>query len=313
MFVEARTVKFNNTFNIKFAALSIILRLSKKFERKTMKKLILLLSIVFILNKVYAQKEQVVERAEIMTLGVFHFAYPNLDVVKTKDEDKISVLEEPYQSQIVAIVKAIEEYKPTIIAIEVDPDKQNKIDSLYNLFISGQFELKKGEEYQLGFRVAKNRNISKIYCVNDWGRYYKSIEELFEDSSRLAKFEKYYYANLNESTEADKVKNIVDELYNLNDPGAIKKRLSEYLDVPFKYEEKEGDFIGVDFETSRWFSRNLRIYRNIQRIPVGSEDKILLIMGREHLNLLNWFFDVSEEFELVSPLPYLEKAKQNLK
>jgi hypothetical protein len=42
-----------------------------------------------------------------MTLGVFHFAYHNLDAVKTVDQDKISVLEEPFQSEIVAISEAI--------------------------------------------------------------------------------------------------------------------------------------------------------------------------------------------------------------
>ncbi|MDD3811822.1 MAG: hypothetical protein PHV14_06045 [Bacteroidales bacterium] len=43
----------------------------------------------------------------MMTLGVFHFAYHNLDAVKTVDQDKISVLEEPFQSEIVAISEAI--------------------------------------------------------------------------------------------------------------------------------------------------------------------------------------------------------------
>jgi hypothetical protein len=82
-----------------------------------------------------------------------------------------------------------------------------------------------------------------------------------------------------------------------------------YLLHPFKYEENPGDFTGVDFETGRWYNRNLRVFRNIQRIPHNSEDRILLIIGREHLNLLNLFFDTSREFELVSPLPYLEKAR----
>ena len=278
-----------------------------------MKKLFLLLTVLFILTNLYGQNEQISQKTEILTLGVFHFAYPNLDVVKTKDEDKISVLEEPYHSEILAIANAIGEYKPTIIAVEVDLDKQHKIDSLYKLYNAGLFDLKKGEEYQLGFRIGKNLDLPKIYCINDWGRYYKSTEEIFNDSLRLAKFEKYYYSNLDESTEAPKVTSIIDELYSLNNPEDIKNRLVEYLKVPFKYEEKEGDFTGVDFETGRWFSRNLRIFRNIQRIPADSNDRILLIIGREHLNLLNWYFDVSDEFKLVSPLPYLEKAKDQYK
>jgi len=277
-----------------------------------MKRTLLLFFTLIILINSYAQDKNASRKTEILTLGVFHFAYPNLDVVKTKDEDKISVLEEPYQSEIIAISNAISEFRPTIIAVEIDPDKQDKIDSLYNLYKTDKFELKKGEEYQLGFRIGKKLGNPKIYCVNDWGKYYKETEELFKDSVRLAAFERYYYDNIAESTEAPKVTSIIDEIYSLNNPEEMKKRLSVYLDIPFKYEEKEGDFTGVDFETGRWFSRNLRIYRNIQRIPLGPDDKILLIIGREHLNLLNWYFDVSNEFELISPLPYLEKAKDKM-
>ena len=126
-----------------------------------------------------------------------------------------------------------------------------------------------------------------------------------------------YYRNSPDSIyephhEATKVKNIIDELKKLNEPATIRERLSVYLLNPFKYEEKPGDFTGVDFETGRWFNRNLRIFRNIQRIQHSSDDRILLIIGREHLNLLNLFFDVSKEFELVSPLPYLESIHQPL-
>lgn len=88
-----------------------------------------------------------------------------------------------------------------------------------------------------------------------------------------------------------KVSSIINELNELNEPNQIKERLSIYLLNPFKYEEQPGDFTGgVDFETGRWFNRNLRIFRNIQRIPHSADDRILLIIGREHLNLLNLFF-----------------------
>lgn len=50
----------------------------------------------------------------------------------------ISVLDEPYQSQIASIAKSIEEFKPTIIAIELDPAKQCSVDSLYALYKLGK-------------------------------------------------------------------------------------------------------------------------------------------------------------------------------
>lgn len=254
-----------------------------------------------------------IQETKIMTLGVFHFAFPNLDVVKTSENDKISVLDEPYFSEILSISNAISDYKPTIIAIEVSPDKQSIIDSLYGLYLNNQFALEKGEIYQLGFRIGKKLNLPTIHCVNDWGRHYDNIEELFNDSIRLLKLEDYYSDSPDSiygiSGASKKVLSIIDELKRANDPVVIKDRLSVYLLTPFKFEEQPGDFTGVDFETGRWFNRNLRILRNIQRIPHTSDDRILLIIGSEHLNLLNWFFDASREFELVSPLPYLEQAK----
>jgi hypothetical protein len=250
-----------------------------------------------------------------MTLGVFHFAYPNLDVVKTDDKNKISVLDEPYQSEIRSICKAIEKFNPTMIAIEWTPDNQSFADSLYNQYKAGNFDLKKNEVYQLGFRIGKQLDLEKIYCVDDQGKHYRDIEAIFNDSIRLSKFEDYY-VNSRDSiygldVSQDKVSSIIDALYESNRPEKIKERLATYLLHPFKYEESPGDFTGVDFETGRWYNRNLRIFRNIQRIPHSSEDRILLIIGSEHLNLLNLFFDTSREFELVSPLPYLEKARQN--
>ncbi|TSA32007.1 MAG: hypothetical protein D4R64_16960 [Porphyromonadaceae bacterium] len=268
---------------------------------------------LFITNSLFGQVSKTPPQTKIMTLGVFHFDYPNLDAVKTEKNDQISVLEEPYQSEIIAISKAIEEYNPTIIAVERTPDNQHKMDSLFLLYKSDKWILKKNEQYQLGFRIGKNLNLPKVYCVDNPGRHYDNIESIFKDSIRLSKFE-YYYLNSRDSIyklpiPKRKVSSIIDALYEGNNPDFIRERLATYLLNPFKYEEKPGDFTGVDFETGRWFNRNLRIFRNIQRIHHSTEDRILLIIGSEHLNLLNLFFDISREFEFVSPLPYLENAK----
>lgn len=279
-----------------------------------MKKLFPVLSaVMFICNYSLCQSTDIPPKTRIMTLGVFHFAYPNLDAVTTNENDKISVQEEPFQSEIIAISKAMVEYQPTIIAIEQLPDQQLKIDSMYSLYKQNQFTLGKSEIYQLGFRIGKDLNLPAIYCVNDWGRHYDDIEELFKDSIRTTDFEDYYQHSPDSiykaSENTKKVSSIIDELNELNEPIQLKERLSVYLLNPFKYEEQPGDFTGVDFETGRWFNRNLRIFRNIQRIPHSADDRILLIIGRDHLNLLNLFFDVSKEFEFVSPLPYLENAR----
>lgn len=278
-----------------------------------MKKLYILLCGLFITNILFGQVVAKPHKTPIMTLGVFHFAYPNLDAVKTEKKDQISVLEEPFHSEIINICRTIEEFKPTIIAVEVDPKKQHKIDSTFGLYKSNKFILGKDEVDQLAFRMGKSLNLSRIYCVNNWGKHYRNIEEIFKDSIRSAKMENYYFhfpdSIYKLPKEQNKITSIVEQLEKINNPKRLKERLSVYLLNPLKYEEKPGDFTGVDFETGRWFNRNLRIFRNIQRIKCNSEDRILLIIGCDHLNLLNMFFDVSREYDLISPLPYLKNAR----
>lgn len=277
-----------------------------------MNTLTVFLCSLFLTNAMSGEVADTLPGTKIMTLGVFHFAYPNLDVIKTEKENQISVLEEPYQSEIIAISKAIEEYNPTIIAVEVNPEKQHKIDSLFLLYKSDKLMLGKDEIDQLAFRIGKDLNLNKIHCVNDFGKHYDNIVSLFNDSIRSLKLEDYFIKSRDsiygKPPTREKVSSIIDELYEINKPDVIKKSLAAYLSNPFKYEEEPGDFTGVDFETGRWFNRNLRIFRNIQRIPHTADDRILLIIGAGHLNLLNIFFDVSNEFEFVSPLRYLEKA-----
>jgi len=275
-----------------------------------MKRLIALFFILIIVVSSFGQSTTH-PKTKIMTLGVFHFAYHNLDRVKTATKDQISVLDEPYQSQIAAIAKAIEEFGPTIIAIELDPSKQHSVDSLYSLYKLGKLTPAKDEIYQLAYRIGKNLNLPKIYCVNDWGRPYENIQAMIKDSLRLEKFGNFIDSlNKIEGKEllSKKVSNVTGQLIELNNPLSIKEGLGSYLTDGFLYEENPGDFTGVDFETGRWFNRNLRIIRNIQRIPRTGGDRILVIFGAGHMNLLNPLLDISKEFELVSPLPYLENA-----
>jgi len=207
-----------------------------------MKMLLLLLCGILVCAASPAQDWNQPPQVQVMTLGVFHFAYPNLDAVTVDEEDQISVLEEPYQSEIISITGAIEKFNPTIICVETVPDRQQYIDSLYLSYLAGSLEPGKNEIYQLGFRIAKNLELPGVHCVDDWGRQYDNINELFQDSARLARFGDYY-RNSPDSiyrvpNPSGKVSSILDELIHMNNPEYISDRLSLYLLTHFKYEEE---------------------------------------------------------------------------
>lgn len=251
-------------------------------------------------------------KTDVLTIGTFHFKFHNRDIQKTSKNDQIDVLDKKYQAEIEDIVRQIVNFKPTIIAIEQDPENQSKIDSLYNSYRNGQYTLSRAEEEQIGFRVAKRLGLQKLYCVNDWGRNYKNIDSLLDnDTIALKKFKDYFYKNPDTSKtyitkDIFKEKGIKAELRMLNSEEHEQKDLGNYLISMFKYQPADDKFWGADFVTGWWFNRNLRIFRNIQTIKTGPQDKILVIFGAGHMNLLNLFFRVSPEYKLAKASDYLK-------
>ena len=66
-----------------------------KLKVITMNKIILILiTASMFFTKGYAQQ------AEVLTLGVFNFEFPNLDVQQVSEEDQIDVLSPQYQKEI---------------------------------------------------------------------------------------------------------------------------------------------------------------------------------------------------------------------
>lgn len=252
-------------------------------------------------------------KPEVMTLGMFHFNFPNLDVAKIDKTDQIDVLSPKFQEEIENIVAKISKFKPTIIVIERQPSEQHYTDSIFNQYLHDNYQLKRNEEEQVGFRLARHFGLNKLYCVDEWGNFIPKIDSIIngKDSIEAKKFEDYFLNDPDVSKRFSnppifKTKGILAALRQANDEMNIKKSLGSYLVGLFKYESQENDFTGVHFETGRWFNRNLKIFRNIQRIQTTSSDRILVIFGAGHLNLLNYFFDCSPEFTRIKTNDFLK-------
>lgn len=269
----------------------------------------ILLVTLFFTFQIQAQQKN----TEVLTLGTFHFDFPNRDFIQIENSNQIDVLNPEYQKEINLIIDKLKEFEPTIIVIEHRPSEQRKIDSLYSDYLKGEYQLKREESQQIGFRIAKEMGVSKLYCVDEWGEFNQQVKNVIfgNDTIENKKFNQYYQKNVDASKKYNpktvfKEEGILSELIRINDPKNIRKTLGNYLIGPFKYESEKGDFFGVNFETGRWFNRNLKIFRNIQRIKTEPNDKILVIFGSGHMSVLNLLFESSPEFELVNANRYLE-------
>ena len=274
--------------------------------------------LVLVLQKAESQDSgslpvQSMGRTQVLTLGTFHFSFPNLDVRKIEAGDQIDVLDPQYQKEIEDIVGRLARFKPTIIAIERPRDKQAHYDSLYNDYLQGRYQLSRSEDNQIGFRLAQLMGIKSLHCIDSWGRDYEDAAKVFADkgSPEYKKFVGYFTANPDSSKRflprfIFKTKGIRAELLRLNEANNIRKDLGNYLIGVFKYETPDNDYFGPDFVSGWWFDRNLRIFRNLQRIGATPADRIVVIFGAGHMNLLNMLLEASPEYELVHPNEYLK-------
>jgi hypothetical protein len=270
-------------------------------------------SLAFILMLSFSVAFGQPQKTKVLTLGTFHFSFRNLDVNKITVSDQIDVLLPSYQKEIEDIVRRIAAFKPTIIVIERDPVWQAKYDSLYNKYLQGEYILNRGEEEQIGFRLAKQFGLKTLYCVNDWGKGYEYVDSILDakDTTESKKFFDYFThhpdtAQMFFNANLFKTKGILADLRNRNDEKNQEKDLGNYLIGVFKYQSDNNPFFGTDFTTGWWFNRNLRIFRNIQKINAKPTDRILVIFGAGHMNLLNIFFKASPEYKLVETNKYLK-------
>lgn len=88
---------------------------------------------------------------------------------------------------------------------------------------------------------------------------------------------------------------LLDHILTLNDPLILDRGFGAYLSGDFTL----GTYEGADALAMHWYARNLRILRNIQNITTSPNDRILVIIGAGHAQILTHLFACSPGYELV--------------
>lgn len=222
-------------------------------------------------------------RAKVLLLGTFHFSNPGLDAYK--ERYTADMLAPEQQAQILEVVERLSAFAPTRIGVERMTERQVHLDSEYAAYRDGNVTLPTGEEYQIGFRLAAALDHERLFALDVWGRPYEGLED-FEDHLRKSGRDDLAdgglpepFVRFLEQQDAHKASHTLREhLLFINDPDYVRAGHGVYFTWLFGADGDSG-YAGVDFETGRWYNRNLRIFRNIQRITSSPQDRILVIYG----------------------------------
>lgn len=245
------------------------------------------------------------KKIPLMLLGTYHMGNPGADQFNLEADD---VLAPKRQAEIEAVVKTLAAFNPTKIAIEA-PFGDSATVARYREYLAGKRELRRSEEEQIGFRLAKMLGHEAIYPIDvrlDIGQ--PGLEKAIAANPaahgpRMGELDQMGKAAVAQMDKWLKEGTVADMLYEMNRPEFLDLNYELYL--RFFLPTVEGDnYAGADL-VAAWNQRNLRIMSNLHQIGLTPEDRVLVVYGQGHVPLFERIAEDSPYFEVVSVLPYL--------
>src|SRR4051794_18084516 len=225
-------------------------------------------------------------RAEVLVLGVYHFANPGHDIFNMAADD---VLAPGRQKEVAEVAEVLKKFKPTKIAVE--NDSQKKLNERYAQYLAGQYVLTANEIDQIGLRLAKELGHPSIYAVDADGDFpFQRVVNFAKSKGQSAALDAHM-ADIGAMVKAQgdylKSHTVLQTLLYMNADAKVAQ------DVGFYYLEahygEPGDYAGPDL-LAEWYRRNVRIFNNVTKLVASPDDRILVIFGAGHLGWLRQAF-----------------------
>ncbi|RLL40121.1 hypothetical protein D8M04_19460 [Oceanobacillus piezotolerans] len=222
-------------------------------------------------------------KKEIILVGTYHFE---------QDEELIKKEEK----EVKELVDYLAHYKPTKVAVEWEMSKDKELNIEYQNS-NGNYSM--DEIQQIGFRLAEKLNHDKVYAVNWTGQINQENMMELNDSIQSSYPELLNtMKEISENAPDISLKTpLVNSYRKLNNKEFTKELEKLYLSLVVVTDNKEKK-IGLDF-LNKWMERELAIFKNILDI-CNTEDRILLIIGSDHLWMLRKLFE-GNGWNVISP------------
>jgi Family of unknown function (DUF5694) len=271
-----------------------------------MKKFLLLLIILAFSSNTNAQSNtnQGQNKPAIAFLGTFHFKGSS-DMMSLKTDDLSSPKK---QNEIEELINALVKYKPTKIILEY-PYGNNKIDSVYQLYLNETHTLTINERQQIGFRVAAKMGHKNVYPADyRLDLPFDSLMTFLQENKQMGLFQNMM------SDMKTQVIDVWQKAYNdltikeffvfLNNDtyDALNRNVYlEYINKMGSVSNYEGSVV-----VSKWWERNFKIMYNIDSI-IEPDDRVLVLFGQGHTAILKDFYKTRSDILYTDILTYLKK------
>ncbi len=228
----------------------------------------------------------------------------------TSDANSVDFDEEDKKNQEDAkkIARMISKFKPTVICVEVPVSDNTALNVEYQKYVNNPESVPfyYGEVGLVAFEVGRLNNIDSIYGIDHKLEYNYNINNDLTnkiDSITYNAFEANPFASIPELNIFEENLSLIEKLRRMNHPKFLEFLIIANADMLTFVGSKEG-FEGAD-EAAKYYQRNLRIYSNLNRIPLTMKDRVFILSGGSHTAFLAEFMKRSPKYEVVNALDYL--------
>ncbi|TMM56331.1 hypothetical protein FEE95_14910 [Maribacter algarum] len=247
----------------------------------------------------------VVEKVQVLNFATFH-----IHMGATSDATSVDFDENDKKNQNDAkkIAQLISEFKPTIICVEVPWGKNEELDQEYKAYLTNPSKVSTyyGEVGMVAFEVGRLSNLESIYGIDHKMGYNYNIGQEIENTIDSTTYNNYYknpFAFHSEINVNHDELSLLEKLKLYNNPKFLDFLINVNADM-LAFAGSENGFEGAD-EAAKYYQRNLRIYSNLNRIPMTIKDRVFILSGGSHTAFLGEFMGRSPKYELVDVMDYL--------
>ncbi len=243
------------------------------------------------------------QKVQVLNFATFHMGQTS-DASSTEFDEN----DQKNQKDAKAIAAMISAFKPTIVCVEVPWEKSQELRETYKAYLSNpEPTTYYGEVGLVAFEVGRLSGLSNIYGIDHKMGYNYNIGREIENSIDPTTFNSYFedpFKSNPELTYKLDSLSLLEKLKMMNHPKFLDFLINVNADILAYVGSKEG-FEGAD-EAAKYYHRNLRIYSNLNRIPMTVNDRVFILSGGSHTAFLNEFLNRSPKYETVDVFDYLK-------
>lgn len=252
-----------------------------------------------------APKPVTTNKIKVLNFATFHMG-------TTSDANSVEFDEKNKKNQEDArkIAQMIARFKPTIICVEVARARQQELNDVYDEYLANPNTPSTyyGEVGLVAFEVGRISKVAKLHAIDHKMSYNYRIGRVLKNNSVDSVTLKAFYANpLKFTPELDVDEDSLSLLEKLklnNSPAYLDFLITINADI-LAFAGTENGYEGAD-EAAKYYQRNLRIYTNLNRIPMTRKDRVFILSGGSHTAFLNEFMKRSPKYEVVDVMTYLK-------